>query len=61
MFMGDAGVDKEKDILDKYDKTNVVYQIDQIDLSSFNSNSSVIIENTSQGSSSCVNSTLIKK
>lgn len=48
-------------ILDKYEKTNVVYQIDQIDLSSFNSNSTIIIENTSQGSSSCINSTLIKK
>ena len=46
------------DILDKYEKTNVVYQID---LSSFNSNSPVIIENTSQGSSTCVNSILTKK
>ena len=49
------------DILDKYEKTNVVYQIAQVDLSSFDSNSAVIIENTSQGSSSCVNSTLTKK
>ena len=48
-------------ILDKYEKTNKVYQIDEIDFSSFNSNSSVIIENTSQGSSSCVNSVLTKK
>lgn len=48
-------------ILDKYEKTNKVYQIDEIDFSSFNNNSSVIIENTSQGSSSCVNSVLTKK
>ena len=47
-----------EDILAKYEKTNVVYHVD---LTSFNSNSSAIIENTSQGSSTCVNSVLIKK
>jgi len=46
------------EILDKYEKTNVVLQVD---LSSFNSNSNAMIENTSRGSSTCVNSILIKK
>lgn len=46
------------DILEQYEKTNVGLHVD---LSSFNSNSNVLIENTSQGGSPCLNSILIKK
>ena len=47
-----------EDILNKYEKKEVAYEVD---LSSFNNNSNAIIENTSQGSSTCVNSVLTKK
>ena len=45
-------------ILEKYEKKDVVYKVD---LSSFNSSSTVIVENTSQGSSASVNTTYIKR
>ena len=45
-------------VIKMFKKTNTIYKVD---LSYFNKNSNAIIENTSQGSSTCVNSVLIKE